>query len=150
MEKTDNMCVLIMAGGIGTRFWPKSTEEKPKQFISLLEERTMIQITVDRIKKILPIEKIFISTGKRYRNHRDYLDHKKNSKDFYDALVEKIGSNRFVAQFTETTRHDYIIKVINDLPPNSLLFLDNAFNNDYNDKEMVNFESNYENDLGAY
>ena len=60
MEKTDNMCVLIMAGGIGTRFWPKSTEEKPKQFISLLEERTMIQITVDRIKKILPIEKIFI------------------------------------------------------------------------------------------
>lgn len=96
------------------------------------------------------VKLVILSTGKRYRNHRDYLDHKKNSKDFYDALVEKIGSNRFVAQFTETTRHDYIIKVINDLPLNSLLFLDNAFNNDYNDKEMVNFESNYENDLGAY
>lgn len=61
-------CALIMAGGKGTRFWPKSTEEKPKQFISLLNERTMIQLTVDRIKKILPIEKIFISTAKKYSN----------------------------------------------------------------------------------
>jgi mannose-1-phosphate guanylyltransferase len=64
--KIENLCVLIMAGGIGTRFWPKSTEEKPKQFINLLEDRTMIQITVDRIKNILPIEKIFVSTGEKY------------------------------------------------------------------------------------
>lgn len=68
MKKVENMCVLIMAGGKGTRFWPKSTEDKPKQFINLLEERTMIQITVDRIKNILPIEKIFISTGEKYVN----------------------------------------------------------------------------------
>ena len=90
MEKTDNMCVLIMAGGIGTRFWPKSTEEKPKQFISLLEERTMIQITVDRIKKILPIEKIFISTGKRYINLV-----KEQLPDLPDnnIIVEPIGRN---------------------------------------------------------
>ena len=59
-------CVLIMAGGKGTRFWPKSTEEKPKQFISLTEERTMLQVTIDRIKKMLPIEKIFIATGEKY------------------------------------------------------------------------------------
>ena len=59
-------CVLIMAGGKGTRFWPKSTEEKPKQFINLIEDRTMIQLTVDRIKKLVPIEKIFISTGEKY------------------------------------------------------------------------------------
>ena len=59
-------CALIMAGGKGTRFWPKSTEEKPKQFISLVEERTMIQLTIDRIKKMLPIEKIFIATGEKY------------------------------------------------------------------------------------
>lgn len=59
-------CVLIMAGGKGTRFWPKSTEEKPKQFISLIEDRTMLQVTIDRIRKILPIEKIFIATGEKY------------------------------------------------------------------------------------
>ena len=67
MEKTDNMCVLIMAGGIGTRFWPKSTEEKPKQFISLLEERTMIQITVDRIKKYYQLKKYL------YQQEKDIL-----------------------------------------------------------------------------
>ena len=46
------------------------------------------------------VKLVILSTGKRYRNHRDYLDHKKNSKDFYDALVEKIGSNRwFTTEF---------------------------------------------------
>lgn len=60
------VCALIMAGGKGTRFWPKSTEEKPKQFISLIEERTMIQLTVDRMKKMLPVENIFIATGEKY------------------------------------------------------------------------------------
>lgn len=64
MEKA--FCALIMAGGKGTRFWPKSTEEKPKQFLSLIEEKTMLQMTVDRVKKIIPIEKIFIVTCSRY------------------------------------------------------------------------------------
>ena len=41
-------CALIMAGGKGTRFWPKSTEELPKQFLNLIDERTMIQLTYDR------------------------------------------------------------------------------------------------------
>lgn len=109
----------------------------------------------DVVKTILHLLKndvklIILSTGKRYRTHREYLDHKTNSKDFYNDLLEKIGSNRNVAQYTETTRHEYIIKVIDQLPPSSLLFLDNAFNNDFNDKEITNFESNYENDLGAY
>ena len=61
-----NFCVLIMAGGKGTRFWPKSTEEKPKQFINLIEDKTMIQLTVDRVRKIVPIEKVFIATGEKY------------------------------------------------------------------------------------
>ena len=45
-----------MAGGKGTRFWPKSTEEKPKQFLNLIGEKTMIQMTCDRVLKIMPIE----------------------------------------------------------------------------------------------
>lgn len=59
-------CALIMAGGKGTRFWPKSTEEKPKQFLKLIGEKTMIQMTIDRIKKIIPIERIFIVTCMQY------------------------------------------------------------------------------------
>lgn len=60
------LTALIMAGGKGTRFWPLSTEEKPKQFLNLIGEKTMIQMTVNRIKPIIPIEKIFVCTGEMY------------------------------------------------------------------------------------
>lgn len=60
------LCALIMAGGKGTRFWPLSTEEKPKQFLNLIGDKTMIQMTVDRIKPIIPTERIFICTSKKY------------------------------------------------------------------------------------
>ncbi len=60
------LCALIMAGGKGERFWPLSTEEKPKQFLKLLGEDTMIQMTVKRLEKLIPIERIFIVTGERY------------------------------------------------------------------------------------
>lgn len=61
-----NICALIMAGGKGTRFWPLSTEEKPKQFLNLVGEKTMIQMTVDRMLPIIPMERIFICTGEKY------------------------------------------------------------------------------------
>ncbi|GAA0753129.1 mannose-1-phosphate guanylyltransferase [Clostridium sartagoforme] len=60
------LCALIMAGGKGTRFWPLSTEEKPKQFLNLIGEETMIQMTVNRVRSIIPIERIFVCTGERY------------------------------------------------------------------------------------
>lgn len=60
------LCALIMAGGKGTRFWPLSTEEKPKQFLNLIGKETMIQMTVNRVKPIIPIERIFICTGDMY------------------------------------------------------------------------------------
>lgn len=60
------LTALIMAGGKGTRFWPLSTEEKPKQFLNLIGDNTMIQMTVNRIKPIIPIERIFVCTGQRY------------------------------------------------------------------------------------
>ena len=41
----ENLSILIMAGGKGTRFWPKSTEEMPKQFLNLVGEETMLQMT---------------------------------------------------------------------------------------------------------
>ena len=60
------LTALIMAGGKGTRFWPLSTEEKPKQFLNLIGEETMIQMTINRIKPIIPIERIFVCTGQKY------------------------------------------------------------------------------------
>lgn len=60
------ICALVMAGGKGTRFWPLSTEKKPKQFLKLLGNRTMIQMTIDRIKSLIPIDNIFICTVAEY------------------------------------------------------------------------------------
>jgi len=56
-----------MAGGIGSRFWPMSTQKYPKQFQDILGTgRTMIQQTYDRICQIVPPENIFVITNKEY------------------------------------------------------------------------------------
>lgn len=56
-----------MAGGIGSRFWPLSTQKFPKQFQDILGTgRTMIQQTYDRISKLIPKENIFVITNKEY------------------------------------------------------------------------------------
>jgi mannose-1-phosphate guanylyltransferase len=51
---------LILAGGSGTRFWPSSRKDFPKQYLSLFGPRSLIQGTVDRVQKIIPSERIFI------------------------------------------------------------------------------------------
>lgn len=56
------MYVVIMAGGIGTRFWPRSRFKRPKQLLSILDSRTMIQATVDRLKSLVTDDKIYIVT----------------------------------------------------------------------------------------
>ena len=56
-----------MAGGIGSRFWPMSTQNYPKQFQDILGTgRTMIQQTYDRIRKIVPAENIYVITNREY------------------------------------------------------------------------------------
>lgn len=65
MKKT----VLIMAGGVGERFWPKSRTNLPKQFLSLTNDgKTMIQKTVERLLPLIPIEDIYISTNEQYKD----------------------------------------------------------------------------------
>jgi mannose-1-phosphate guanylyltransferase len=59
--------VAIMAGGIGSRFWPMSRTTYPKQFLDILNTgRTLIQATYDRFKKFIPEENIFIVTSEDY------------------------------------------------------------------------------------
>lgn len=66
-----NTHLVIMAGGIGSRFWPLSTPEKPKQFIDILGTgRTMIQSTVDRFRDICPsADHIWVVTSERYKTY---------------------------------------------------------------------------------
>ncbi len=55
-----------MAGGMGTRFWPLSTEKTPKQFIHLSGEGTMIQNTYERLAKFFPVDDIYIAVNEAY------------------------------------------------------------------------------------
>lgn len=60
---------LIMAGGRGERFWPKSRKNMPKQFLSLTGDgKTMIQLTVERILPLVDMEDIYVSTNKDYKS----------------------------------------------------------------------------------
>lgn len=64
MKKT----ALIMAGGRGERFWPRSRKTLPKQFLSLTDDgKTMIQLTVERIRPLVELEDVYIATNRDYR-----------------------------------------------------------------------------------
>jgi mannose-1-phosphate guanylyltransferase len=72
----DNRYAIIMAGGVGSRFWPLSRSEKPKQFLDILGQgETLIQQTFRRFKATCPDENIFVVTS---------ADHK-------DLVVEQLG-----------------------------------------------------------
>ncbi len=65
----NNYYAVIMAGGVGSRFWPVSTEENPKQFHDMLGTgQSLIQNTFDRLGKLIPSENILIATNKRYKD----------------------------------------------------------------------------------
>ena len=64
-----NRFLVIMAGGAGTRFWPCSRSNRPKQFLDFFGTgRTLLQQTFDRFAKIIPTENIFIASNKQYKD----------------------------------------------------------------------------------
>lgn len=58
---------MIMAGGGGTRFWPRSRAKRPKQFLNFSGNRTLLQATVDRISAQIPPERTWVITGEAHR-----------------------------------------------------------------------------------
>ena len=66
---TDNNFCVIMAGGIGSRFWPLSRTSRPKQFLDILNTgRTFLQETFERFRGICPVENIYIVTNRDYKD----------------------------------------------------------------------------------
>jgi len=63
-----NFYIVIMAGGTGTRLWPVSRKEKPKQFQEFTSSKTMIQETFERVSQVVAKENVFVSTAEEYKN----------------------------------------------------------------------------------
>lgn len=67
VEKQRLMYASILAGGSGTRLWPLSTQETPKQFLRLMSERTMLQETVERVAPLVAPDQMYVVTFEQYR-----------------------------------------------------------------------------------
>src|SRR5205809_8136557 len=66
-EEPPMLHAVIMAGGGGTRFWPRSRQRRPKQFLTLAGERTLLQQAADRIEAQVPPERTWVITAGQYR-----------------------------------------------------------------------------------
>ena len=87
MKKT----ALIMAGGKGERFWPRSRVNLPKQFLSLTDDgKTMIQLTVERISPLVDIKDVYIATN---ANYRELVKEQLPGIPEENILCEPIGRN---------------------------------------------------------
>ncbi len=64
---SDNCYAVIMAGGAGTRLWPLSSRDRPKHFLKLFEGRSLIELTVDKLRGQLPEDRILVLTNIKYQ-----------------------------------------------------------------------------------
>lgn len=81
---------VILAGGVGTRFWPLSRRERPKQFLPIISEKTMIEETVERLVPLIPLERIYtIANSDLSRTIKDIFP---NIPD-PNFLIEPMGRN---------------------------------------------------------
>jgi len=110
--KKNKPFVLIMAGGSGTRLWPLSRIKRPKQLIPLYSQRSLIEETIIRAKKITPLDNIIIGTNKdlmgKILASLDYLKHE-------NFLIEPVARNTapIIAYFLAWLREN---KVGEDVP----------------------------------
>lgn len=84
------MYAVIMAGGRGTRFWPKSREKMPKHLQDIFGKKTIIQETVDRIGPLIPAKNILIVTG---AGHSDELMQQLPDLPKENIIIEPVGRN---------------------------------------------------------
>lgn len=86
----DHLYALIMAGGGGTRLWPLSRKDRPKQMLALVGDRNMFQIAVERLDPLIPPNHIFIVTG---ADHLDPLRASAPQLPEANFILEPYGQN---------------------------------------------------------
>jgi len=68
VQQEPALYAVIMAGGQGTRFWPRSRRSRPKQLLNIVGDTTMVEQTVARLRPLLPPERIVVVAGEAYRD----------------------------------------------------------------------------------
>ncbi|MEM7029618.1 MAG: mannose-1-phosphate guanylyltransferase [Chloroflexota bacterium] len=86
----ENVYVLVLAGGVGSRLWPKSRNSLPKQFLNVTGQETLIQMTIRRILPLVSAERIFVATGTQYV---DLVQAQLPALPFENIIAEPSGKN---------------------------------------------------------
>src|SRR5690606_7419820 len=86
-----NLYVVLMAGGVGVRFWPYSRNSKPKQFLDVLGTgKTLLQSTFDRFVALCPLENIYVVT---HEEHADLVREQLPMLESNQILAEPMRKN---------------------------------------------------------
>ncbi len=89
-QEDQTLYAVIMAGGQGTRFWPRSRRSRPKQLVNIIGHTTMVEQTVARISPLIPPERIVVVAGQAYR---DLLGTCLSQLPPENLLFEPVGRN---------------------------------------------------------
>lgn len=128
----NNLYTIIMAGGSGTRFWPRSKKEKPKQYLNLFGNKSLLQTTIDRFLIISDPHNIYIVSGK---SQKSILEEQTKILPKKNLIYEPVGKNTLpciglAAMFVEKENPDGIMIVTpsDHLIKNSELFKETIVN----------------------
>ena len=84
------MYIVLMAGGVGTRFWPMSRRANPKQLLSIVGSKTMLRLTYERIKNLTDATRILVITGK---NLKKAIENELPEIPAQNIIAEPVGRN---------------------------------------------------------
>ena len=125
MATTPNHYFVIFCGGTGPRLWPQSRANHPKQFLTLIGKKTLIEQTLDRAKKVCPSKNIFIVSNQKYQEKLEkligkkiplenflYEPAKKNTAMAYIFAISKIYQIDPNAVITTSAADQYITKTL--------------------------------------
>ena len=114
VEASMTRCAVIMAGGKGERFWPWSRSSVPKQFLSLVGDSSLLQRTIGRVSRLIPMERIYVVTGLEYVG---LIRSQLPSLPSGNIIIEPVGRDTapcagLAALYLERNGHDSVMAVL--------------------------------------